>query len=86
MAHYSSEEHREKADALGISSSILNTIEGEDLEADVQALVEEVTMGTASAEDSIIQSIAESKAFQPGPSSGSGVLPQQDSLQSITSE
>lgn len=86
VAHYSSEEHREKADALGISSSILNTIEGEDLEADVQALVEEVTMGTASAEDSIIQSIAESKAFQPGPSSGSGVLPQQDSLQSITSE
>ena len=59
MAHYRSQEHREKVNELGLNSgSILPTIEG-----DLSALVDEVTMGTEE-EDNLIQTIAESEAFQ----------------------
>lgn len=59
VAHYRSQEHREKVNELGLNSgSILPTIEG-----DLSALVDEVTMGTEE-EDNLIQTIAESEAFQ----------------------
>ena len=63
VTHYRSPEHRDKANELGLNSgSILPTIDG-DLSADMSALVDEVTMGTGEG-DNIMQTIAESEAFQ----------------------
>lgn len=56
LSHLGSQEHREKAAALGLS---LNTIEG-DLSPEVSALVDEVTMQ----EENLLQSISESEEFQ----------------------
>lgn len=64
MVHYRSEDHRSKASSLGLGNSlVLQTIEGE-LSDDVSALVDEVTMATGGDEDSIIQTLTSSEAFQ----------------------
>lgn len=67
VAHYRTQEHRDKASTLGVSGSILNTIET-DL-SDMNPLVDEVTMGAEGAnkdeeEADIIRSITTGKTFQ----------------------
>ncbi len=65
VAHYRTQEHRDKANALGVSGSLLNTIEADI--SDMSALVDEVTMageGNGDEEDDIIRSITNSEAFQ----------------------
>ena len=62
VEHYRSQEHRDKANSIGLGGSILNTIEG-DL-SDVSVLMDEVAMGTDE-DGSIIQSLTEGNEFQP---------------------
>ncbi|KAL5474901.1 hypothetical protein EMCRGX_G026926 [Ephydatia muelleri] len=58
VVHYRSQKHRERTSGLDINtSSILSTIEGNDLSREMGALVDEVTM--SSDEDNLIQSIAD---------------------------
>ena len=80
LSHLGSQEHRDKAAALGLS---LNTIEG-DLSPEVSALVDEVSMS----EESLLQSISEGEQFQGQATSEGGFVDGSvgNTLQSIASQ
>lgn len=67
MAHYRSEEHRDKIQALGLDgTSILHTIES-DLSPDIRSLVDEVTgsIGAAEVDERLMQTIGDGAILRP---------------------